>query len=86
MGVWTSWIVRGEQTPESAAKLLFFSDEYLNKHTSDEEFVETLYQTFMDRASDPAGKADWLGHLAGGMMWNRAMDTAIFWWNWRKKA
>ena len=64
---WIGWIVRGEQTPESAAKLFFFSDEYLNKHTSDEKFVETLYQTFMDRASDPVGKADWMGHLAGGM-------------------
>lgn len=64
---WTSRIARGEQTPESVARLFFFSDEYQNKHTGDEEFVETLYQTFMDRASDPAGKADWVGRLAGGM-------------------
>lgn len=63
---WISWIARGEQTPESAAKEFFFSKEYTEKNTSDEVFVETLYQTFMDRASDPAGKSDWLGRLAAG--------------------
>lgn len=63
---WVGWIARGEQTPESTAKLFFFSEEYTNKKTSNEDFVETLYQTFMDRASDPAGKSDWLGRLAAG--------------------
>ncbi len=63
---WTGRIARGEQTPESVAKLFFFSEEYANKNTSNEEFVETLYQTFMDRASDPAGKADWVGRLLSG--------------------
>ncbi len=63
---WTSRIASGEQTPESVAKLFFSSEEYTNKNTSNEEFVETLYRTFMDRASDSAGKADWIGRLAGG--------------------
>lgn len=63
---WTSRIARGEQTPESVAKLFFFSEEYANKNTGNEEFVETLYQTFMGRASDPAGKSDWVGRLSGG--------------------
>jgi len=63
---WTGRIARGEETPESTAKLFFFSEEYANKNTSNEDFVETLYQTFMDRASDPAGKSDWLGRLAAG--------------------
>ncbi len=63
---WTSRIARGEETPESVAKLFFFSEEYANKNTGDEDFVETLYQTFMDRASDPAGKSDWLGRLSNG--------------------
>lgn len=63
---WIGRIAREEETPESTAKLFFFSEEYMNKKTSDEAFVETLYQTFMDRASDPAGKSDWLGRLAAG--------------------
>lgn len=63
---WIGRIARGEETPESTAKLFFFSEEYINKKTSNEDFVETLYQTFMDRASDPAGKSDWLGRLAAG--------------------
>lgn len=63
---WVGGIARGEQTPESTAKFFFYSEEYTNKGTSDEEFVETLYQTFMNRGSDPAGKSDWVGQLSGG--------------------
>ncbi len=63
---WISRIARGEQTPESTAKEFFFSQEYNEKNTSDEQFVETLYQTFMDRPSDPPGKSDWLGRLSAG--------------------
>lgn len=63
---WTNRIVSGQMSAEDVAKSFFFSDEYTNKKTDNETFVETLYQTFMDRASDTAGKADWLGRLNGG--------------------
>lgn len=43
-----------------------FSDEFVNKNLSNEEYVELLYQTFFDRNSDPAGKADWVNRLNGG--------------------
>ena len=63
---WTNRIATGAMSAEDVAKSFFFSDEYINKQTDNEAFVETLYQTFMDRASDPAGKADWVGRLNAG--------------------
>ena len=41
----------------------FNSPEFLNKGLNDEQYVEVLYQTFFDRASDAAGKADWLDRM-----------------------
>lgn len=41
-----------------------FSPEYLEKNLSDEDFVENMYEVFLDRSSDPAGKADWLDRMA----------------------
>ena len=68
MGVedWTNRIATGQMSAEDVAKSFFFSDEYADKNTDNETFVETLYQTFMDRTSDAAGKADWVGRLNGG--------------------
>ncbi len=63
---WTNRIATGTMSAEDVAKSFFFSDEYINKQTDNEAFVETLYQTFMDRASDPAGKSDWVGRLNAG--------------------
>ena len=63
---WTNRIATGQMSAEDVAKSFFFSDEYTNKNTDNGTFVETLYQTFMDRASDPAGKSDWMGRLDAG--------------------
>lgn len=63
---WTNRIVSGRMSAEDVAKSFIFSEEFVNKNLSDEQFVETLYQTFMDRASDPVGKADWLNKLRNG--------------------
>lgn len=43
------------------------SEEFCNRNLSDEDYVETLYRTFMGRASDEAGKADWVNYLGSGM-------------------
>lgn len=63
---WSRRIATGAMSAEDVAKSFFFSEEYMNKGLSNEDYVETLYQTFMDRASDEAGKADWVGRLNSG--------------------
>lgn len=67
LATWSNLIVTGQMSPEDVAKSFFLSEEFVNKNLSNEDYVETLYQTFMDRASDPAGKADWVNYLNNGM-------------------
>ena len=40
-----------------------FSKEFQGKNLSDAAYVEYLYKAFFDRASDAAGKADWLNRM-----------------------
>lgn len=63
---WSMQIVFGQTKPIDVAKSFFFSQEFVSKNLSNSDYVEKLYQTFMDRASDPAGKADWVGKLDRG--------------------
>lgn len=63
---WVNVIAGSTMSAEEVSKKFFFSEEYLLKNTSDEDFVKTLYQTFMDRAADADGQAFWLSYLAGG--------------------
>lgn len=55
------------ESAEDVAKNFFLSEEFINKGLDNENYVETLYQTFMDRASDEAGKTDWVGRLNSGI-------------------
>lgn len=64
---WAHRINAKVMNPETVAKNFFSSQEFINKNLSNEDYVETLYETFMDRASDPAGKADWVNKLNSGV-------------------
>ncbi len=43
-----------------------FSQEYLRKHTSNEEYVDMLYRTILGREADSAGRRNWVGQLNRG--------------------
>lgn len=64
---WTIAIARGETTMEAAAKSFFKSDEYVNKNSSDADYVKALYRTFMDRTADEGGLEFWVNSMVGGM-------------------
>ncbi len=64
---WIDRIASGTETAEDAAKRFFFSPEFKNFHTSNDEYIERLYLTFMDRSSEASGKAYWLNEMNGGM-------------------
>ena len=46
-----------------AANGFFHSDEFINKNTSNGEYVSILYQTFLGRDLDQAGYELWVGLL-----------------------
>lgn len=63
---WTNGLLNEALTGVDCAKNFIFSDEYLKKNLSDEEFVENLYLAILGRNSDPAGKENWVNTLQNG--------------------
>lgn len=61
---WTKQLWARECSGMTAAYGFVFSDEFKNKNHSDADYVEYLYEAFMDRSSDEDGKAYWLGSMA----------------------
>ena len=73
------WADRLEQKIDDGANCAYgfiTSDEFINKKLSDDQFVETMYQTFFGRASDATGKSYWLNQIKTGM--SREMVLAGF--------
>ena len=67
LDMWTNLIISGEMSAETVAKTFFDSEEFLNKETTDAEYIDILYATFLDRVADDTGRATWTDGLAGGM-------------------
>ncbi|MBQ8613802.1 MAG: DUF4214 domain-containing protein, partial [Ruminiclostridium sp.] len=59
--------ISGKYTLDKIASGFIFSAEFEKRNLSDENFVECMYNTFFDRASDTSGKANWLQKMANGM-------------------
>ena len=57
------------------AKSFFNSQEFLNANYSNGEYIEKLYQTFMDRNSDIGGYNNWLNQLQSGVSRNSILDA-----------
>ena len=64
---WTAALLSKEQDGAHVAYGFFFSQEFVGRNLSNAEYVEVLYKVLLGRNSDPAGKADWVKQLDGGM-------------------
>ena len=67
---WKAWLQQldtGAITGAQAAEGFIFSDEFVNQNLSNDEFVERMYATFLNRPSDPKGKAEWVDCLESGV-------------------
>ncbi len=63
---WASVLANFETTGEIVGASFFLSDEMTSYALSDEDFLNRLYLTFMDREADADGSAYWLGVMASG--------------------
>ncbi|MBP5491728.1 MAG: DUF4214 domain-containing protein [Clostridiales bacterium] len=64
---WLNAVINQGFTGADCARFfLLDAPEFMNRNLPDDQFVETLYQTFFGRASEADGKAYWLGRLASG--------------------
>ena len=71
---WTNRINTKVMSPEAVAKSFFSSQEFINRNLNNADYVETLYQTFMDRASDEGGKQYWMNKLNSGMSRQQVLE------------
>ncbi len=64
---WVKQVKEKQKTGGDCARFfLLDAPEFMNRNLSVEDFVETLYKTFFDRASDPAGKKGWVDAIKSG--------------------
>ena len=73
---WIGQLASGS-TGAGIARGFFFSREFLARQFSDEEYLEILYHTFFDRASDPTGRAYWLGRMNSGTSRSEVYDGFV---------
>lgn len=64
---WNANLISRNKTGAEVAYGFVFSNEYLGRNTSNEDYIEMLYRVFLDRGSDAAGKSTWLAVLNDGM-------------------
>ena len=64
---WCNKLASGQITGKQAAYGFFFSQEFIAKANawSDDQLIEAYYRVFLNRSSDPAGKAYWSQQIAG---------------------
>lgn len=69
-GMWVSQLKSGAMGGAEVAYGFVVSTELKNRNLTDDQYVEAMYETFMDRASDASGKASWLDWMAQGVSRN----------------
>ena len=67
MGYYTELLASGERTGAEVGRGFIDSPEFAERALSNADYVEVLYSTFMNRASDEGGKAYWLNFLDNGV-------------------
>lgn len=63
---WTNQLWNRTNTGRGVAYGFIFSPEFIKKNHSNADYVEYLYEAFLGRSSDSAGKANWVGLLEQG--------------------
>ena len=71
---WCDAILSGRNTAKEAAYGFVFSQEFLKKNLSDEEYIRVLYRVFMDREADGPGLSDWKKVLNEGKSREHVFD------------
>lgn len=70
---WTKGLSGGKLTAAELVEFFVCSDEFVNKGTTNEQYVNILYHAMMDRDSDPDGLSYWVGSLDTGMTRRKAL-------------
>ena len=64
---WSNDLYDHKRNGAQVVQNIFESQEFLKKETTDQEYIELLYQAVFDRPSDPPGMASWMEVFDQGM-------------------
>lgn len=74
---WVSLLKNGKVGGGDVAKGFLHSEEFINLHTSNIEYVKILYRTLMSRDADDIGLDYWVGRLKNGDSRDFVLDNFI---------
>ena len=78
LDTWSDNLLNQVQTGADVANGFMYSKEFLEKNTSNSDFLEVLYEAFFDRIPDPAGWNTWLAELNSGKARRLVLDGFIY--------
>ena len=74
---WVNALIAGSLSGADVANGFIFSQEFINRNTTNEDFVTTLYRAFFDREPDDAGYLGWLNYLYDGNSRSETLDGFV---------
>ena len=74
---WAISLLSKKQTAIDVAFGFVYSQEFIHKNTTDEEYLKILYKVFFNRHPDPVGFNDWISELKAGISRGEVLDTFI---------
>ena len=75
---WVSALLDGTQTGSGVANGFVFSQEFINKNTTHEEYLTVLYEAFFNRQPDQGGWDGWLAELNRGTSREDVLNGFIY--------
>jgi len=75
---WVSALLNGSQTGSDVAYGFVFSNEFVNKNTTNQEYLTVLYEAFFNRQPDQGGWDGWLAELNRGPSRADVLNGFIF--------
>lgn len=63
---WVAYIASGTVTPKQAAESFIYSQEFVQKNLSNEDYIAVLYRTFLGREPDAEGFSAWTDYINSG--------------------
>lgn len=75
---WSNALIENRSSGVDIAYGFVFSDECKGNNLSNTDFVEMLYNVFMDRASDEGGRNAWVSQLDAGVEREKILEGFLF--------
>ena len=75
---WTNNLTTGISAGSDVATGFVFSAEFINRDTSDIEFLNILYHAFFNRTADAGGLAGWLDQLTQGTSREEVLNGFLY--------